>query len=253
MIQHLSASNLLEIWERGAHCTPIERALIILDHAFPQAPASWLANLTLGQRDLCLLHLRELTFGSHIHGMAKCPICHERLELTIEMHDLLASDLRLPDPEAVESPNPHNTFKLDSYEITFRPPSSADLTALTSHNDTTPEHQKLLEACLLSAIHDGETSKVSELPPNILDAIIDSMAQADPLANLTIATTCPTCDHQWEMLFDIGSFFWGEISAWAVRLMQEVHILATTYGWSEADILAMSAWRRQGYLELISA
>jgi hypothetical protein len=33
--------------------------------------------------------------------------------------------------------------------------------------------------------------------------------------------------------------------------MREVHTLAAMYGWRETDILAMSAWRRQRYLEMI--
>jgi hypothetical protein len=250
MIGPLSAAHLLEIWERGANRTPIEQALIILDHAFSEAPAAWLEKLTIGQRDLCLLRLRELTFGSHIHGIANCPACHERLELTLEMHDLLASDSKMPDPDAAEAANSHSSFKSDSYEISFRLPSSADLRALTADADQTLARQKLLEACLLSASHAGETVKGSELPPHILEAVIGHMAQADPIANLTIVNTCPACGHRWEMLFDIGSYFWAEISAWAVRIMHEVHLLASAYGWREADILAMSARRRQGYLEL---
>ena len=33
----------------------------------------------------------------------------------------------------------------------------------------------------------------------------------------------------------------------------EVHVLASSYGWRESDILNMSAWRRQYYLDLIGA
>jgi hypothetical protein len=34
-------------------------------------------------------------------------------------------------------------------------------------------------------------------------------------------------------------------------MVREVHRMASAYGWREADILAMSAFRRQRYLELI--
>jgi hypothetical protein len=77
------------------------------------------------------------------------------------------------------------------------------------------------------------------------------MGQAEPLADLSLAATCPACGHNWQILFDIVSYFWSEINAWSLRLMREVHSLASAYGWREADILAMSAWRRQRYLELI--
>jgi hypothetical protein len=34
--------------------------------------------------------------------------------------------------------------------------------------------------------------------------------------------------------------------------MRQVHTLALAYGWREIDILAMSSWRRQAYLEMLS-
>ena len=37
-----------------------------------------------------------------------------------------------------------------------------------------------------------------------------------------------------------------------VRFLRDVHTLASTYGWREADILALSPWRRQYYLALIA-
>jgi hypothetical protein len=52
-------------------------------------------------------------------------------------------------------------------------------------------------------------------------------------------------------MFDIVPYLWTEINAWAMRLLREIHSLATAYGWREADILAMSAVRRHWYLEMI--
>ena len=79
------------------------------------------------------------------------------------------------------------------------------------------------------------------------------MAEVDPQADVQMDLTCPACGHQWQALFDIESFFWREISAWANRILREVHALASAYGWRESDILSMSTWRRQTYLNLIGA
>ena len=56
----------------------------------------------------------------------------------------------------------------------------------------------------------------------------------------------------WQLTLDIVSFLWSEISSLAKRHLREVHTLAWAYGWSEADILAMSPARRQFYLESVS-
>ena len=64
--------------------------------------------------------------------------------------------------------------------------------------------------------------------------------------------TCPACTFTWSEPFDIVTFFWAEIDAWARRLLADVHVLASSYGWSERDILALSPVRRQYYLEMVN-
>ena len=76
------------------------------------------------------------------------------------------------------------------------------------------------------------------------------MARRDPQAEVLLDLDCPACNHRWQILFDIASFFYAEVSAYAKRLLREVHTLARRYGWREADILSMSTARRQFYIEL---
>ena len=98
---------------------------------------------------------------------------------------------------------------------------------------------------------DDQELPASELPDAVMEAVTNRMAQADPQADVQLAIRCPNCGHQWEAPFDIGSFLWTEIHACAMRLLREIHALASAYGWREADILALSPRRRQAYLELL--
>ena len=43
----------------------------------------------------------------------------------------------------------------------------------------------------------------------------------------------------------------SEIDAWARTILYQVHLLASVYGWSESEILALSPWRRHLYLQMI--
>jgi hypothetical protein len=79
------------------------------------------------------------------------------------------------------------------------------------------------------------------------------MAEADSQADVRINLSCPACEHQWQAAFDVLSFFWSEITAWAHRILSDVHALAYAYGWREADILNMSPRRRRYYLTLLEA
>jgi uncharacterized protein (UPF0212 family) len=255
-MQRLSASDLLEVWERGANAGPLEQALVILAAAYPQASSDALASLTVAQRDAALFRLRELTFGTRLTGLAECPACHERLELTLEAADLRAMDLLPAEASLVDggSPDQEMTIRAAGCRVRYRLPTSADLMKVDPLAEPAQARRALLESCVVSILgKDGKPAVLEELPPKTVQTVVSRIGKAAALADLTVAATCPACDHQWEIVFDIVSYFWSEISAWAVRMLHEVHLLAGAYGWREADILAMSAWRRQRYLELIGS
>ena len=237
----LSASQLLEAWEQGFGRAPAEQALVLLAAACPDLLQDQLARLSIGQRDTRLLTLHEWTFGPRLQGLAICPKCAESLEL-----DLRTSDLRVGGEPAGES-GPLS-LEVDGYLVQFRLPNSTDLAA--SAQDANALRRHILERCLLSARRGRKNVAIARLHEPVVAAVIEKMAQADPQADITFSITCPACGHAWLAIFDIVSFFWGEVTAWSYRILQEVHQLASAYGWREADILAMSPWRRQCYLEM---
>lgn len=255
----ISAADLLDIWERGMGQATLEQALVLLGLSFPLASRQALVELTIAQRDAVLFELRERLFGSQLKGLTDCPACGERLELAFDAHDLRRLNLfpreavQAPDSAESQSSKAALSFRRAGYRIRFRQPTSADLMKTNLLTDLEQGRRLLLEACITSATYQGQVVPVNELPAKVSEAIIDHLGQAAALANLTLAATCPACGHTWEIIFDIVSYLWNEINAWAGRMLPEVHLLAATYGWREGDILAMSAWRRQRYLEMIGA
>jgi hypothetical protein len=77
------------------------------------------------------------------------------------------------------------------------------------------------------------------------------MEAADPAAELTISMACPACEAVFGEPLDLAAFCWAEVEARAPRLLAEVDALASRYGWSEAEILALSRVRRDAYLALV--
>lgn len=248
-MRSFNASELLTVWERGVYCPPAEKALLLLRSAFPDAPPVALGQLTVGQRDLCLLKLREMTFGTKLTGVAACPDCGEQVELDFDTRDIVPDGNQLPEFRDDEAVN-EIPLALPGWELRFRLPTSADMVSLQA--DASQERAKLLEACVLQASHEGKPAQPAELPEDVVAALSERMGKEDPYLNISLALKCPACTHEWQMIFDIVSYFMSEINFWASRMLREVHRLAFAYGWSEADILGMSAWRRQRYLELIS-
>lgn len=238
----LSNSEIIQIWERGFSQHPLRQAMILLVAACPEMKAEELMALTLGQRDEYLLRLRELTFGSRLNGFVKCPSCGDRLELSLN-----TADIRVPD----RSIQPEYFLDLGEIELRFRLLNSQDLAAIAGDREPLKARQKLVQRCILQAKLNGKSIEPDELPEIAIVALAQHLAECDPNAEVLLNLTCPGCKHQWQTLFDIATFFISEIAALSKRLLREVHTLASAYGWSEADILAMTHPRRQFYLEMV--
>lgn len=234
----LSASQLLDIWDRGQALSTPRQALLLLGAACPEPPAA-LAALTVGERDARLLTLREWSFGPRLQSVAPCPACSEQLEL-----DFAIADIRVPTGD----PAPRE-LKAGDWQLRYRLPNAGDLVALAEGGGPATG-RTLLQRCLLEARHCAQEAPPSDLSPEVARRVSEAMADADPQADVRLNLSCPACAHPWLAPFDIGAFFWAEIEAWAIRTLREVHALARAYGWSEAEILALSPLRRQCYLEL---
>jgi uncharacterized protein (UPF0212 family) len=241
----LSARDILSVWERGESRHPVDRALTILAAACRDRAWEEMAALSIGERDGLLLTSREQTFGPTLSSYADCPRCGERLEFVLAIADILvssgASDLKKEFELAV-----------DDVRLRFRLPNSFDLAAIASCDSTEAARRLLCERCLIAATRNAEALAAQDLDERMRTELAERMSACDPQAEVLLDMTCPACNHRWQAIFDIAIFFWAELQAQAKRLLREVHILARAYGWREADILAMSATRRQFYLEIVT-
>jgi hypothetical protein len=243
----LTASALLGAWERGLAQSPVNRALGLLAIAAPDEPRDALAKLSIGRRDRRLLELREAIFGSQMSGLATCAGCGRQVELRFA-----SENLRSPADASVDD-SQELAFSTEGYEFMARLPNSDDVAAISDAASVEQARRVLLMRCISGVRRRGDIVEVERLPASVASAVAEQLAKADPLADVHLAVTCPDCGRAWRESFDIVPFLWTEIHAWAVRLLREVHCLAAAYGWREVDILAMSPWRRQAYLEMVAA
>jgi hypothetical protein len=238
------ASGLLDAWERGYERTPIERALLLLAVAEPGEPLDRLARLSVGDRDARLLTLREQAFGRQMGSRVACPSCAAQLEF-----EFTTDHARVGDPPAGDQWTLHH----DGYEVRVRRANSADLASLASGEDVPSNVRRLLARCVLAASHDGRTIDVEALPAPVVEHLSARLSDLDPQADVRIDATCPSCANRWQAPFDIVSYLWAEIDAWACRMLRDIHSMAAAYGWRESEILALSPIRRQVYLDLIQS
>jgi hypothetical protein len=249
-VQALTAEQVLRIWERGEGRSANERAALLFACARPEAPPSVLASATLGERESELLELRIRTFGRRLESIDVCPACGTKVEIVIDADDLLS---RNRGPAAAQRAGEHRLdLQLEDggWRIVFRLPTGADLAALESCEPARAP-MLLLERCVMSADSADGPVSAGQLPDEVQARVAAAMGELDPAADITIVMSCPACLREWQVCLDVGAFVWSELAAHARQLLWEVHELAERYGWSESEIIRMSAHRRRAYRERI--
>jgi len=241
-----NAESLLRVWEENHGAHPIRRALALLEAVAPAAaPGDW-AAVPIGRRDGRLLELYEILFGPQLHSVTNCPRCGEVLEASFATREL-----SLP---ILSSTVDRFDFREGGVRIRYRLPNSEDLLQVTAATKDPDEAQiRLLRRCVSEAKRAGKRQALEQLPADVIDRLIEEMARQDPAADVQIRFDCPACGHVWNVCFDIIAYFWSGLSDWAQRTLADVHLLARAYGWSEHEILGLSATRRQQYVEMVRA
>lgn len=231
----LDPATLLSVWEHGLARHPLDRALLLLTLASPDTPADALADVPLGQRNQRLARLREQLFGAALELVVDCPACGSRMEFPL-----------LP---AALPPAKHATGPIEVGGLHFHLPTTRHLAWISELGDAHEGARALLRACATTP----EALPADEQLDALLARVEARLDEADPWAELSIALTCPVCGHPDSVLFDPGTVLWDALDSEARRLLDEVHLLASRYGWSEAEILSLSGARRHAYLARVLA
>ncbi len=238
----LTAAELLAVWERGLRQSAPRRALELLEAAgADRTPPD---QLTLGERDALLLTLRAMMFGNDITALSDCPACGATMELNFEVGAVLL-------PQEAEQTD-HHTICADEYRVTFRLPTAGDAACLAEMEDEFDPARALLDRCVISAFKGDVTAAPGDLPDEVVAQVSAHMEKADPQADIQLQCCCSDCGRRWSSAFDVPAFLLAEFEAVVSRILNEVHTLASAYGWSELEILSMSARRRGLYLEMIN-
>lgn len=231
-MRSLTSLEIVRVWEAGVSLHGLDRALLMLQAAEPERDGESLAALSIGARDAQLIALRERMFGRELAMQARCPACGDELELAVTTDELRAG---------VSTGQAPFSFEYAGVTLVFRLPDSRDLAAAAQADDGASE---LARRCLVR----GEANDA-----NAIEALAQAILDADPQAEVLIDLACPACAHIWQSTLDPGAFVWSELAAEARRLLQQVHVLASAYGWSEEAVLRLGPARRRVYLQMAGA
>jgi hypothetical protein len=231
-MQTLTQADLLALWETGRSLHPLDQGVLAAQAALPEEKES-IADWPMGRRNRVLAEWRWRTFGRALRGSAACRVCGEKLEFELDGRGMV-------DGAASASGG--------SVEVggrRLRLPTSRDLATLVQESDEAAAVQRLLRQ-----LSDDSERLWSKQEIATAEA---ALAAADPMAEIRLSFECPSCAASFEESLDLPTFVWAELEALARRLLSDVHRLASAYGWSEREILGLSAARREFYLERVRA
>jgi hypothetical protein len=192
-------------------------------------------RLRVGDREALLLHVRRLTFGDTMPCVLACPECGERLDLDLDVGELLV------EPSAEEREWLERT--VSGQRFRFRLPTGADqeAAAALALDDPDAAARQVVEACVEGQVDAALAAAFSRL-----------VAELDPQAEIVLDLRCPACDAEFRSTFDAADYLFRELTARSRDLFAVVHLLALHYHWSEREILSLTADRRRLYLELLA-
>jgi hypothetical protein len=234
----LTGDLLLTAWERCAGEHDLDRAVTMLGLALPASSREQLSALPLGERNVLLLRLHEISFSPRLRGFARCSQCGEPLEFALAA-GLLADELEARSGQCAVASGADEAMQM-------RPVCTRDLLATLGEVDVARARDRLLA---LSVGAEPATGGALRTQPGVVKAF----ERINAAAELICTIACPACASAETLDLDLARFLWLEVRHAARRLMDEIDALASAYGWSERAIVRMSPLRRGAYLEMLNA
>lgn len=232
------AQTILDLADAAQGEAPIARALRIA--AAAGADAAHLRDAPLGHLHGVTLGFHAALAGPRLDAVATCPACGTLVEFALDAEALRALD-RAPATGEV-------TLKsaAGEWRARWRVPTAGDLAEIAGREDAA---SALLALCCDVTGPDGQGA--ADAPGELVERIELALADADPLAELTVGLECPQCEAVFVADVDPIAFVWREVQVHARRALRDVDALARAYGWTEAEVLALSEHRRAAYLEIV--
>lgn len=192
-------------------------------------------RVTVAGRDAAALDLLAAVGDGVLQGEATCPACAARLDVALE------------EPVVAAAPAPASdrvALVVGGRRHTVRPPTLDDLDDVLGLDLDEATAVRLLAAALLDP------------PPAEGDLDDDALAAVDgALAGLVgdalvqpVELRCPDCASTWTADVALDAFVRERVDRRARRVLDEVHDLASAYGWTPATVLELPQRVRDHHL-----
>jgi len=196
----------------------------------PDGSALPLAELSVSQLDRLLAALYAELYGHQAECRVRCGGCGEPYEFNLDLAALQSAQDSARPPAC----DAEGAWQIDP-DIRIRAPKLGDLELAR-----TPS--QLLQRLLLSGSAEGREAELLEF-----------LERAAPLLSLDLSAPCPHCGRAQSVRFDLARYLAQRLHGERPFLLRETHLLASRYGWSHAEIMALTRDDRRAYARLIES
>ncbi|MCP4452518.1 MAG: hypothetical protein GY809_13740, partial [Planctomycetes bacterium] len=89
--------------------------------------------------------------------------------------------------------------------------------------------------------------------PEFIERVNQALEEHQCISDIALTSDCPECRHTMKSIFDIVHVLDADITHAAGLFLEEIHQLATAYGWTEDTIFSVPRTRRNWYVKRIQA
>lgn len=196
--------------------------------------------LSVTDLNVLLLHLRQMVFGDLIRTDIVCPNedCRRRIDVKFCISEYLTHH-RPGKARGVEADVGNiGWFHLVNVPVSFRLPNVGDQIAALH---AVSSERELIKRCIRPAM----------LPSRIVKRVETAMEALAPNLSHDLQGECVECDRPVTMYFDVQHFVLSELRDQARFIYEDIHLLASQYHWTQAEILALPRSRRAHYIALL--
>lgn len=196
----------------------------------------------MAERDWLLFQLRLRSLGAEIRGEVVCPFCNQGLELWFNTQDLSGEPAVPCSQMEVKLPS--------GGKAVLRPVTANDHEHFASAHGLDTHGQ--MELALSRTVISMEGACLESLSPEDRAALEQALTSLNP-EGVRLTLECDRCKETLIVPFDVCGFSIAELREHSKTLLDDVHMLARVYHWSETEIFRLPLQRRLAYLMRIEA
>jgi hypothetical protein len=194
------------------------------------------ASLPVGDLDLLVVARRRELRGDTLVAEGRCGQCASVVD--VEFSLAAYAHYHRPRPSRIATLSGNGWFTLRSDDVSFRPPTVADVLAAAGAKDP---RGALLASCSRGAVTPRQARTVER-----------SLASVAPTLRADVAGTCPECEAPVLLDVDARELCMTELRFLAASVYDDINLVASVYRWAQDAILDLPSTRRRRYADMIA-